>query len=349
MPKRWTTKRWTARRTGRWAPVLALVLLPLTACSGGGGAGDGITIYSGRNENLVRPLLDRFARETGVDVRVRYGDTSELLPTLLEEGRNTRADVFLSQDAGALGELSLKGLVASLPDDLLDQVDARFRDTDGRWVGVTARARVIAYNTDRLKPEDLPQSVLGVTGPKWKGRVGYPPTNASFVAFVTSLRETVGEERTRQFLEGLEANGAKRYDNNVLTIDAVASGEIDLGLVNHYYLYNEFKERPDAHVANFYPGQQDGGEGTFVNVSGAAILANSDSVTDAQRFVRFLLEEEAQHYFRDETSEYPLRAGVDPIPELPPLSRLRTIDVPLTELGRDLDGTVALLKDVGLT
>ncbi len=328
---------------------LAAIVI-MAACGGGGGSsGDRLVVYSGRNENLVRPLLERFEAKTGVDLDVRYADTAELLPTLLEEGRNTKADVFFSQDAGALGELSLKGMLRALPADVLDLVDARFRDTDGRWVGVTARARVIAYNTDRLDPAALPKSVLDVTRPEWKGRVGYPPTNASFVAFVTALRETVGEDRTRQFLAGLKDNGAKRYDNNILTIDAVASGEVDIGLVNHYYLYNEFKERPDAHVANFYPGQEEGGEGTFVNVAGAAVLADTDRAAAAERFVRFLLEEESQHYFRDETAEYPLRAGVDPIAELPALASLKTVPIPLTQLGRDLQGTVELLKDVGLT
>lgn len=330
--------------------AVAVTLLPLVACgSGGGGSGDGLTVYSGRNENLVRPLLDRFARTTGIDIHVKYADTSELLPTLLEEGRNSRADVFFSQDAGALGELALKGMLRTVPADVLDLVDGRFRDDGGKWVGVTGRARVIAYNTDRLRPDELPQSVLDVTDPKWKGRVGFPPTNASFVAFVTALRETVGDDRARQFLQGLRDNGAKRYDSNVLTIDAVASGEVDLGLTNHYYLYNEFKERPDARVANFYPGQQEGGEGTFVNVSGVGILASSDKRPQAERFVRFLLSEESQRYFREETAEYPLRAGIGPIAEIPALDALRTVDVPLTRLGRDLEGTVQLLKDVGLT
>ena len=335
----------------RWSVAIAVTIaLALTSCGGGGASsGQALVVYSGRNENLVRPLLDRFARTTGIDIRVRYADTAELLPTLLEEGANTRADVFVSQDAGALGELALKKMLRPLPDDVVELVDPRFRDTDQRWVGITARARVIAYNTDRLKPEALPKSVLDVTAPEWRGRVGFPPTNASFVAFVTSLRETVGDERTRQFLRGLKDNGAKRYDNNVLTLDAVASGEVDIGLVNHYYLYNEFKERPDAHVANFYPGQEDGGEGTFVNVAGVGILAGSNRTAAAERFVRFLLNPSSQRYFREETAEYPLRDGVDPIPELPPLESLHTVDVPLTKLGRDLEGTVELLKDVGLT
>ena len=323
--------------------------LALAACGGAGGDSDALVVYSGRNENLVRPLLDRFENETGIDISVRYADTAELLPTLIEEGRNTRADVFFSQDAGALGELAGEDLIRPLPADVLDLVDPRFRDTGGRWVGVTARARVVAYNTDRVKPGQLPKSVLDVTAPEWKGRVGYPPTNASFVAFVTSLRETVGGDGTRRFLEGLKSNGAKRYDNNILTLDAVAAGEVDLGLVNHYYLYNEFKERPDAHVANFYPGQEEGGEGTFVNAAGVAVLSNTDKGSAAERFVRFLLSEESQRFFRDETTEYPLRTGVDAIAELPPLSSLKTIDLPLGDLGRDLEGTVELLKDVGLT
>ena len=333
----------------RTAVSFVLAALTLAACGAGGGDSDALVVYSGRNENLVRPLLDRFERESGIELSVRYADTAELLPTILEEGKGTRADVFFSQDAGALGELGLQGMIRPLPADIVDLVDPRFRDTESRWVGVTARARVIAYNTDRLKPEQLPKSVLDVTRPEWKDRVGFPPTNASFVAFVTSLREAIGEDRTRQFLEGLKANGAKRFDNNILTIDAVASGEVDLGLVNHYYLYSEFRERPDVHVANFYPGQEEGGEGTFVNVAGVAVLANTDRSAAADEFVRFLLSEEAQQFFRDETTEYPLRHGVEAVAELPALSSLKTIDLPLSELGRDLEGTVQLLKDVGLS
>lgn len=329
--------------------ALLLVLAGVASACGRGGDREQLLVYSGRNENLVRPLLERFARETGVDIRVRYGDTTEMLATILEEGDGTRADVFVSQDAGALGELTRRGLLAPLPAPTLELVEPRFRDPGGAWVGVTGRARVIAYNTDRLTEADVPASVLGVTDPRWRGKVGFPPSNASFIAFVSALRAQVGDERARQFLEGLKANEARRYDNNVLVLDAVASGEIELGLVNHYYLYNEFKERRDAPVANFYPGQGPGGEGTFVNVSGAGVLRRSTRTEAAQRFVSFLLGTEAQEYFRTETAEYPLRSGTDPVAELPPLASLRTIDVPLDELGGDLEGTLAMIKDVGLS
>ena len=329
------------------AAALALLLAGALASCGGGG--DDLVIYSGRNENLVRPLLDRFAEETGIDIAVKYGDTSELLPTILEEGEGTRADVFFSQDAGALAALADQGFLADLEAGVLDGVDERFRDPDGRWVGVTGRARVIAYNTDALDEAEVPESPLDVNDPEWRGRVGFPPTNASFIAMVSALREQHGEDATREFLEGLEANGAKRYDNNIQVLEGLARGEIDLGLVNHYYLYNEFKSNADAPVANHYPGQEAGGEGTFVNIAGVGIIAGTDQSEDARRFVEFLLEEEAQTYFREETSEYPLAAGVDALPELPPLEDMKTIDVPLARLGRDLEGTVRLLREVGLS
>ena len=330
------------------ALLLALGLLAgsLAAC---GGEDDTLVVYSGRNKNLVGPIIDRFIRESGTDVQVRYADTTELTPTLLEEGGASRADVFFSQDAGSLAAVGNRGLLGRLPADVLDQVESRFRDPGGRWVGVTGRARVVAYNTQRLSQARLPQSVLEVSGPAWASRVGFPPTNASFVAFVSALIEQFGRERARSFLEGLKANGAKRYDNNVLTLEAVSRGEVDLGLVNHYYLYNHLKQRPGAPVANHFTGQQPGGEGTFVNVAGVGVMARSDQKEAAERFVRFMLDQGAQSYFRDETAEYPMRRGVDPLPQLPPLSRLRTIDVPLERLGRDLDASLALLKEVGLT
>ncbi|MDQ3679539.1 MAG: extracellular solute-binding protein [Actinomycetota bacterium] len=332
---------------GRLVVALAVMASAMAGCGGGGN--DQLVIYSGRNERLVAPILARFAKSTGVDIRVRYAETTELTPTLLEEGDASRADVFFSQDAGALAALAGRGRLAPLGQDVLELVEPRFRDPQGRWVGVTGRARVIAYNTARLKEADLPQSVLDTADARWASRVGFPPTNASFVAFVSALVEQVGPERTRTFLEGLMARGAKRYDNNVLVLEAVANGEVDLGLVNHYYLYNEFKERPGAPVANHFPGQGPGGEGTFVNVAGVAIVAGTDQSETAQRFVRFLLEEEAQTYFRDQTAEYPLRRGTVPITELPPLDKLRTIDVSLDRLGRDLEGSQQLLREVGLT
>ncbi|MBW3614636.1 MAG: iron ABC transporter substrate-binding protein [Actinobacteria bacterium] len=329
--------------------VAAVVLVGSLAWAGCSRGGDGLVIYSGRNKNLVGPLLDRFERESGIDIQVKYADTGETLATLLEEGESTDADVFLSQDAGALGILAERGRLVELPADVLDLVDARFRHGEGRWVGVTGRARVIAYNTNVLDESEVPDSALDVVDPRWKGKVGFPPTNASFIAFVASLREQFGQERARAFLQGLKDNEAKRYDNNILTLNAIANGEIEIGLVNHYYLHAELKERADAPVANHYPGQEPGQEGTFVNVSGVGIVKGTDRREDAERFVRYLLGPEAQSFFRDETAEYPMRRGVGALSQLPPLDRLRTVDIQLSAIGDDLEAAVQLIKDVGLS
>lgn len=330
--------------------VLSLALLAGLAAGCNSGGNDELVVYAGRNENLIRPLLEKFAAEEKVDVRVRYGETSDMLATLVEEGDSTRADVFISQDAGALAHLAREERLAPLPDDVLDLVDERFRDPDGLWTGVTGRVRVIAYDTDELQETDLPASVLDLTDPAWKGRVGIAPTNASFIAFVSALGEQLGTDAARQWLEGLAANDVVTYDNNILALEGVENGEVDVALVNHYYLYNEFREEgTDIAVDNFIPGQGEGGEGTFVNISGVAILKGSDELEPAARLARFLLSEEAQEFFRTETSEYPMRAGVDPIAELEPIESLRTIDVPLTALGADYEATVGLIKEAGLS
>src|SRR5687767_6388720 len=196
----------------RLSVVLAVLALGvgLAGCSGDDGD---LVVYSGRNENLVRPILERFAKETGIDIRVRYGDTAELAATILEEGDDSPADVFFSQDAGALAALAGDDRLADLPAGLIGSVDARFRDPDARWVGVTGRARVFAYNTNRVPQAELPESAFELTDAKWRDRIGFPPSNASFIAYVSALTEQVGRDRTEAWLEGLKANGAKTFDN----------------------------------------------------------------------------------------------------------------------------------------
>lgn len=325
----------------------ALLAASLATCSRDDGTK--LVVYAGRNENLIRPLLERFARDTGIDISVRYGETSELLPTVLEEGKDTRADVFIAQDAGALSRLGRLGFFADLPKGQLDLVDERFRDPDGTWVALTGRVRVIAYNTEQVQESELPRSVFDLTDPKWEDKVGFPPTNASFTAFVSALIDEAGEPKVRAWLEGLKANDAETFDNNVQVLKAVADGEVALGLVNHYYLYGHLDENEKATVANHHPGQEPGGEGTFVNVSGVGIIKGTKQKEAAERLVSFMLSEESQRFFRDETAEYPVRKDVGAIDDLPPLSSLKTIDVPLSDLGVDLEATQALLKEVGLT
>ena len=316
------------------------------AADGGGGT---VVVYSGREEELVAPLFEQFEEESGVDVQVRYGDSAELAATIAEEGDNSPADVYFAQDPGALGAVEEAGLLAELPDDLLERVDERFRDPDGRWVGTSGRARVIVYNTDMLSEDELPDSVFDLTGPEWKGKLGVSPTNGSFQAFVTVMRLTEGDDATREWLEGILANEPKIYDGNTPIVEATAAGEIELGLVNHYYLYVVREEQPDAPIENLYlPGDD---PGALVSVAGAAILDRAEHPDQAEQLVDFLLSEAGQRFYAEAAAEaeYPLVEGVEPREGLPRLDELEGPEVELDALGPELEQTLQLLNEVGFT
>lgn len=323
--------------------AIPLVLAVLTAC---GGEDADLTVYSGRQEELVGDLFDDFEEATGISVEVRYGDSAELAATIAEEGDNTPADLFFAQDAGSLGSVALEGLLGELPGETLDRVDERFRDPDGRWVGTSGRVRVVAYNTDELSESDLPDSIWDFADSEWSGRVGFPPTNASFQAMITSMRLDAGDEATREWLEAIAAGEPRIYENNVQTLEAIAAGEVDVGFVNHYYLYEIVEEQPDAPVANHHLAAGDAG--ALVNVAGIGILTTTERPGMAQQLVDYFLGA-GQEYFATETEEYPLAAGVEPESELPPLEGLQGPDLELGTLGPELEATLELLDSVGLT
>jgi iron(III) transport system substrate-binding protein len=327
-----------------FAVVAAVAALGFAACGDDGGTT--LTIYSGRTEELVGPILERFSDDTGIDIRVRYGETGELAGTILEEGDNSPADVFFAQDAGALGAIEAEGRLATLPQAVLDLVPAGFRAEDGRWVGISGRSRVAVYNTDELSAEDLPSSIEGFTSPEWKGRIGWVPTNASFQAFVTAFRLAKGDEATRAWLEGIKENDPVEFPNNSVAVEGVANGEVDVALVNHYYLFRYLAEQGEDFKARnyFFSG---GDIGALVNVAGAGILESSDHQEDAARFIEYMLQEQAQQYFADETYEYPLIEGVEINELLPPLNELQPPQLDLSDLS-DLEGTQRLLRDTGV-
>ena len=324
------------------------VLLAAAAVAGCGGGDDGsgpITVYSGREQELVAPLFEQFTEETGVEVEVRYGDSAELAATIAEEGDNSPADVFFAQDPGSLGAVDAQ--LEQLPEDVVDRVDARFRDAEGRWVGTSGRTRVLVYNTEAVPEDELPTSVLDLTEPEWRDRVGIAPTNASFQAFVTGMRLALGDDATREWLEALRENGAKTYEKNIPVVEAVAAGEIDVGLVNHYYLALVKNEQQDAPIANHLFAAGDAGN--LVSVAGAAVLAGTDQQDDAESFVEFLLSDDAQRFYVEEAeeAEYPLVDGVDPPPGLVPLDEIDGPDVELTSFGAELEATVEMLRETG--
>ena len=322
---------------------------PASSAGASAGASDGrLTLYSGRNETLVQPLIDAFEQSSGLDVEVRYGGTAELAAQLVEEGDRTPAHVFLAQDAGALGVLAQEGGAATLPAATLDLVPAEYRDADGRWVGVTGRVRVLAYDGRALDEASLPASVFDLVKPEWKGKVGIAPTNASFQSFVTAMRVTEGEERTAEFLAALKANDPQIRERNGVIVSDIEAGEYPVGLVNHYYLFEKATEAGVAPEAlntklHFFG---DGDIGSLVNISGVALTPNQPDA-DGQALVDHLLSTAGQEYFASKTFEYPLVDGVATAPGLPALEDLESPDVDLNDLD-SLAASIAMIKEAGL-
>ena len=324
--------------------LLALAAVLLSACGGSDTGAGSLTVYSGRSDTLVAPLIEQFAEATGIDVRVKYASTPQLAATLLEEGGNTPADVFFAQDPGGLGAVS--GLLTPLSDSVLQRVPQWAVSPSGVWVGVSGRARTVVYNTETLTPADLPEDLTGFADPKWKGRIGWAPTNASFQTMITAMRSIWGEEKTLLWLKDIKANDPKVYPKNTPIVAAAAAGEIDVGLVNHYYLHRFLAEEGDSFGArNYHPPA--GGPGAIVMVAGVGILSASDNKVNAQKFVDFLLSEESQRYFVEKTFEYPLSSGIPVAEGVTPLSEVNNPDISSAALS-DLDGTQKLLREAGV-
>ena len=303
-----------------------------------------LVIYSGRSETLIGPIIDQFRTATGVDVSVKYGKTSEISAVLLEEGSKSPADVFISQDPTGFGVVDV--MLTSAPSDIKELVPEWARSKDGKWIGISGRIRVVVYNTDLLKPEDVPTSMEAFTDSKWDGLIGWAPTNGSFQAMVTAMRTLWGEERTKKWLQGIKANNPKEYPKNTPTVDAVSKGEVSVGFVNHYYLYRFIAEHGEKFPArNRHLGKSD--PGSIIMVSGVGILETSENTDNAEKFVRFLLSEPAQQYFASQTYEYPMVEGVKIHPLLKPLYEINKTDINLDSLA-DLKGTQALLRAQGI-
>jgi iron(III) transport system substrate-binding protein len=300
-----------------------------------------ITLYSGRSEELIAPLLESFTAETGIEVNVRYGESSEMAATILEEGENTNADVFFSQDAGALGAVSGEAKTYPLPEDVLNLVPAKYRAQDGSWVGVSGRARVLTYNPELVT--DLPKSVFDLADPGWKGRIAIAPTNASFQSFVTGMRVTQGEEATAEFLAAMKEN-AVLYEKNGQILDAVESGEVAAGLLNHYYWFEKAVEIGAENMKSKMNWFADGDAGNLVNVAGVSLLSENPN---ALVFASWLLGETAQKYFLEKTFEYSLTSDVSPDPTLPKLSEINGPEIDLSDLS-SLEQTLQLLTEAGL-
>ena len=336
------------RRTNLIALTLVLTLAALVAAVGPASAGEGgtLTVYSGRSPELIQPLLDEFSADTGIGIEARFGDSADLALLIDEEGDQTPADVFISQSPGATGYLNGEGRLRKIDQEVLDQVSPRYRAADDRWVGVSGRVRVLVYNTDLVKPRDLPASVFDLTKPKFADQVALAPTNGSFQDFVTSMREVAGEKRTAKWLGGMEANGARAYASNSAIVEAVGRGEVPLGLVNHYYAALAKAADPSVPVENHVFESED--VGSVILVTAAAVIDETDDRKLAERFVRYLLSKPAQTHLAEDEFEYPLARGVKALGDLPPLSEVEAPELDLSSLGGGLLRTRELIAESGL-
>ena len=305
-----------------------------------------LVIYSGRSESLVEPIIEQFEEVTGINVAVKYGSTGEIAATILEEGQNSPADVFFAQDPGGLGEVANAGMFETLPTGITEKVPTWARSPESQWVGISGRARVVVYNTDNLTEEQIPTSMEDFTKPEWKGRIGWAPTNGSFQSMVTAMRVVWGEDKTREWLLGVQANEPKVYPKNTPTVAAAAAGEVDVGFVNHYYLHRFLAEQGEDFPARNYH-VTGGGPGGIVLVAGGGILKTAENKDNAERFFNFMLSRVVQQYFSGQTYEYPLVDGVNTNRILTPLEEINNPDIDMASLD-DLAGTQTLLRDLGI-
>ncbi len=330
---------------GKLAP-LALAFSTILALGGCATAApqasseESITIYSGRAEDLISDLLDTFTEETGIAIEVRYGDSAELAAQILEEGENIRADVYFGQDAGALGALAKEGVTKTLPKDITDLVPAEYKSESSQWVGVSGRARVLVYNESALS--EIPTSYKDLMDPSWKGRIGIAPTNASFQAFVTAIRVLEGDAAAEEFLVAMKQN-AVLFEKNSIILQAVEDGVIDAGLINHYYWYELAAELGQDNMKSKLAWFQDGDAGNLINVAGVAVLSDNPS---ANVFAKWLLQETAQRYFVERTTEYSM-TGIPEVAGLKPLVDIRAPQFDLSDLD-SLAETLELIRKAGL-
>jgi iron(III) transport system substrate-binding protein len=327
---------------------LALVLAAVAAVSVSGCTAEAalpdkssITVYAGRSEALIQPMVDQFTLDTGIEVEVRYAGSAELAAQLLEEGQNSPADVFFAQDAGALGAVAKAGLLTKLPDEILGLVSPQYSAADGSWVGVSGRVRVFVYNPDTVA--SVPTSVFDLAEPEWQGRIAIAPTNASFQAFVTAMRVLHGEDKTLEWLRAMKTN-AVIYEKNSAILEAVESKIVDAGLINHYYWFAMGREIGFDNLTSRLGQFEARDVGNLINAAGVGIVSDSNA---ARSFVEYLLSQTGQQYFVDQTSEYPLISGIEAGVDLTPLSQIPAPDIDLSDLD-SLEETLNLIREAGL-
>ncbi len=314
-------------------------------CSGDDDDGPKVVVYNAQHEQLLEELAPKFEKETGIEVELRNGPDSELAAQLIQEGDASPADVFLTENSPAMSAVEQEGLFAPLDAKATDPIPAQYRPESGLWTGFVARSTVLVYNPSLIGADELPASIMDLADPKYAGMVSFSPTGADFQAIVAAVLDLEGEDATRAWLAGLEANGTT-YDGNNVVLEAVNSGESAIGIEYHYYWYRdqaEAGENSDDSELYFFANQD---PGAFLSISGAGVLENADHPKEAQQFVAFLTSEEGQQALADSYAlEYPLSPAASLPSEVKPFSELQPPTVAISDL--DGDKVVELMTEIG--
>ncbi|MCH1415557.1 MAG: extracellular solute-binding protein [Candidatus Actinomarina sp.] len=280
-----------------------------------------LVIYSGRKESLVSNVISAFALETGVEVEVRYAKSAELAGTITLEGAISPADVFLSQDPVSLGIVAKEGLFEVLPEDILDNVPAWAVDQRGFWVGTSGRSRALVVDTRDVSDAELPGDIYGLNNEVFRGRLGLAPTNSSFIAMVSCMIEQDGEEKVSEWLTAINGLGYTEYPKNSPQVAAAAAGELDIGMINHYYTLRVLAEAGDTPIKNVF---LDSGCGAMVMPAGAGVLSSSQNKPAAMAFIEYLHSTSAQEHFTNTVFEFPLVSSITPNELLPNIDTLNS-------------------------
>jgi iron(III) transport system substrate-binding protein len=339
----------TLGRRGATALITLTVALTLAACGSGDTTTSGsgpLTLYNAQHDDLINAMVSGFTEQTGIKVEIRSGDDSELANQIVQEGKASPADVFVTENSPSIDLVAAKGLLSPIDAATLGQVPSQYSPSSGDWVGFAARSTVLAYAPARLTAAELPASLLDLADPKWQGRIGFAPGGADFQAIVSAVLELRGEDATRTWLAGLKQNG-QVYQGNTAVMQAVNSGKLDAGVIYHYYWYKDQAESGEnsKNVQLHYFGNQD--PGAFLSVSGAGVLASSDQQDAAQQLVAYLTSADGQRRSAESTAlEYAVGTDVASAGVLPPLAQLQA---PAVDPG-SLNGprVIALMQEVGL-
>jgi len=312
-------------------------------------ASESLTIFSGRSDKFVKPVAEAFTQKTGIKVTIHAGKSAELLSKLKLEGNRTDADLFISNDAGSLQQGSELGLFSTLPDNITNIIPKNYRAPDDTWVGLSARARVIVVGSKSALADSI-NSVEQLADKSLEGKLGITSaTNESFIAGVTVYQEKWGDTKTKDWLKGLKENAGKNvFNKHSHIVKAVAQGKLEIGLVNHYYIYRHLAEDPKAPIKIILPDQKPNQIGLAWNVAGIAVSKHSKNTKTINAFLDFCISEEGQKIFAEVNREYPTRAGVAASPEVPKAGSYKVADVPMASLGKKRNSTVDLIEAVGL-